>query len=108
MFLSHHYVTEARTAVQQGKSEEALHSYNQSIRNYFPANPFVERALQEVEEIIEKYRAEGNRIEEERALRDLRASLLSIRSFFQPYPETLHDIEARLQQGMNEEHARND
>ncbi|RJP34403.1 MAG: hypothetical protein C4527_02420 [Candidatus Omnitrophota bacterium] len=96
VYLSHRYLCEAVDAERNGRYEMALHAYNRSLRNYLPMNPYHSRAMGGAMGVIRMYQGEEKFVEEERALHDLRATLLSIRSFFQPYHTTLREIDARL------------
>ncbi len=95
-FLSYTHNERASDFLLDGQLENALHSYQWSIRNYFPGNPFVKHALDETLNAINGYHTKGKISEERTTLQNLRASLLSIRSFYQPYPHILQLVDEKL------------
>jgi hypothetical protein len=95
--LSARHLQHAEWAEESGQFEEAIEAYTGSIRNYFPGNPYSARAIQGALRIIDRYHEQGKIEPRKSALLDLRASLLSIHSFYQPYGEEFRFIERELQ-----------
>ncbi|MEW6238211.1 MAG: hypothetical protein AB1656_22710 [Candidatus Omnitrophota bacterium] len=94
--LSAQHYRDAEAAKKNGRYETALKSYNEAIKNYYPGSPYSYWSAQKSLGLIDAYRAEGKTAEEELALRDAQAAFYSIRSFYQPYRESLRAIEERM------------
>ena len=69
----------------------AFNCYNRAIRNYYPGNPYVSQAVQDAVQLIESQSLNVNN-----DLQQLRGSLLSIRSFYQPFSKEMEWIDNKL------------
>ncbi|MBN2330030.1 MAG: hypothetical protein JXR73_23015 [Candidatus Omnitrophica bacterium] len=95
--LSAGHFQRAQTADQAGRMEEAVESYAWSIRNYYPGNPYCGRAIRGALHVIDECYKSEQVDRKQQALLELRAALLSIRSFYQPYRRELEQIDKQLQ-----------
>lgn len=90
-WLSSSYVSKAMQAANDKKIELAFDYYNRAIRNYYPGNPYTSQAVNHAIKIIE---SESKNVNND--LQQLRGSLLSIRSLYQPYRQEIEWIENKL------------
>lgn len=95
--LSATYYQQAIIAAENEQMEEAVQLFTQSIRNYFPGNPYVSRSINEIQRIVDGYHEQGQIEKANQTVSDLTASLYAIRSFYQPFSIQLQELEQRLQ-----------
>jgi hypothetical protein len=81
-----------------GRADEAaaVRDFQQAVRLYVPASPFVARAVGQLRALAESAAAADDRPAEQRALQALRAGLLGARSIYTPFPDQLDWANQRL------------
>lgn len=99
--LSCDHVREAQQALAAQQDTQAVEACTWAIRNHFPGNPYSARAVALGLGIADRLVEEGRINEARRTWLDLRATLLSIRSFYQPFPDVLNQIDRRLDHETN-------
>ena len=92
---------EAEQALAEGDREEALWHFQWALRNYVPGLPTNRRAVTQIEGLAAEWAAAGETERATNALRTLRATLYSIHSFYQPFPDVLSRTEKTL--GLSED-----
>ncbi|MBI1389957.1 MAG: hypothetical protein GC154_16070 [bacterium] len=92
--LSSSHLGEAANLSKRGDYLAALDAYTDSIRNYFPGNPWSRRAAGEAFQMIRSASREAQA--RRRDLEQLRGSILALRSFYQPYSSILNEIQTEL------------
>ncbi len=90
-WLSSSHVKQAYAAFDQENITQGLDSLNRAVRNYFPGNPYSKQAVEVALYIID---TDSQNVNED--LHQLRGSILSVRSFYQPYSGPLETIEQKL------------
>ncbi|MGI6458183.1 MAG: hypothetical protein ACOX5R_21550 [bacterium] len=97
-YFSYYHYREAVIAQQKGDLLSALNSYSWSIRNYFPANPYAYRSVNNSISLMQDSLSAQQSENVQHGLHNLRAALYSIRTFYQPYSDSLRQIEEMLNQ----------
>ena len=90
-WLASGHLADAQAAVGQKQYALAFEGYNRAIRNYYPANPYAKQAIKLAVAYIEDHSQKVNQ-----DLQQLRGTLLSIRSLYQPYSSEFEWIEAKM------------
>lgn len=97
-YLSHTHYTKAEAHLRAEEYDDALWEYQWAIRHYVPGWPTNGRAVTDLRALADRFRDENDRESQRRALRRLRGSLYAIRSVYQPFAETLDEVERELKE----------
>lgn len=96
-WLSSSYIQLAAIAQQQNKDEEMIQAYLGVLRNHFPGNPYSSNAILNILQQVDEWKRQNNNQEALKSLKNLRATLYGIESFYQPFSSQLNDIEEQIQ-----------
>lgn len=95
-WFSSAYYNAAQTAAQNQNEQEMMEGYMGAVRNYFPGNPYSETAANNIYQTAMKWIEQNRQAEALTALKDLRAALYGIQSFYQPLANQLPVIEEQI------------
>lgn len=95
-WLSNSYYHAAQTAAQNQQDHEMIEACMGVVRNYFPGNPYCDLAVDKIIQKTEDLKVDNRQVEALTALKDLRAALNGIQSFYQPLANKLLIIEEHI------------
>lgn len=96
-WLSSSYRHSAAIAQQQNKDEEMIRAYLGVLRNHFPGNPYSPNAIMNILQQVDEWKRQNNNQEALKVLKNARATLYGIASFYQPFSSELNEIETQIQ-----------
>ncbi len=83
-------LTAAREARERGDEFASAVHHERAIRAWLPGSPYSSQSIEDLQEIAEKALLKGKTEEALEEFRMLRSAILSIRSLYQPYSDTLN------------------
>ncbi len=101
VYLSQSHLAQAHKHIQAEEFDEAIWDYQWAIRHYVPGWPSCSKAVVELHELAKRWHTDGDQENYRKTLNRLRGSLYAIRSFYQPFADTLKIVEEELRE--NEE-----
>ena len=104
-WLSGEYMQAVEIAEQNQDDAALIDACMGAVRNYFPGNPYCETAAENIIQKAAVWMEQDRQDEALAVLKDLRAAIYGIQSFYQPLSNELHTIEEhikRLEAAKNE------
>lgn len=96
-WLSSTHMQAAHTAIEDHAEDKLIDACLAAVRNHFPGNPYSKQAVTEILQKTNQWETQDRKDEALTALKNLRAALYGIESFYQPFAPQLNEIESQIE-----------